>query len=108
MTSTAPSTKRLESSTPSETAIRWPTTELLLSVQRPPQRGRIDADHPGRDRPAFAFGQQPVRHVELFRRQSARPAHTLSAPPGRPYPRLGSFADQLALELGKGGEHAKD
>jgi hypothetical protein len=30
MTSTAPSTKRLESSTPSETAIRWPTTELLL------------------------------------------------------------------------------
>ena len=28
--STAPSTKRLESSTPSETAIRWPTTELLL------------------------------------------------------------------------------
>src|SRR3954453_2977305 len=31
MTSTAPSTKRLESSTPSETAIRWPTTELLLS-----------------------------------------------------------------------------
>src|SRR3954464_6441036 len=32
MTSTAPSTKRLESSTPSETAIRWPTTELLLST----------------------------------------------------------------------------
>src|SRR4051812_43874028 len=32
MTSTAPSTKRLESSTPSETAIRWPTTELLLSL----------------------------------------------------------------------------
>src|SRR5215207_5244610 len=31
MTSTAPSTKRLERSTPSETAIRWPTTELLLS-----------------------------------------------------------------------------
>src|SRR4051794_30790544 len=30
MTSTAPSTKQLESSTPSETAIRWPTTELLL------------------------------------------------------------------------------
>src|SRR3954471_6240332 len=30
MTSTAPSTKRLERSTPSETAIRWPTTELLL------------------------------------------------------------------------------
>src|SRR3954471_14800106 len=30
MTSTAPSTKRLESSTPSETAVRWPTTELLL------------------------------------------------------------------------------
>src|SRR3954468_16710629 len=28
--STGPSTKRLESSTPSETAIRWPTTELLL------------------------------------------------------------------------------
>src|SRR3954469_21522456 len=49
-----------------------------------------------------------MRQVKLFRRQSARPAHTLSAPPGRPYPRLGSFADQLALELGKGGEHAKD
>src|SRR4051795_12019172 len=32
MTSTAPSTKRLESSTPSETAIRWPTTELLLRI----------------------------------------------------------------------------
>src|SRR3982750_3621034 len=31
MTSTPPSTKRLERSTPSETAIRWPTTELLLS-----------------------------------------------------------------------------
>src|SRR3954449_12462879 len=30
MTSTAPSTKRLESSTPSETAIRRPTTKLLL------------------------------------------------------------------------------
>src|SRR3954467_9523126 len=34
MTSTAPSTKRLESSTPSETAIRWPTTELLLRWAR--------------------------------------------------------------------------
>src|SRR5215207_8227596 len=34
MTSTAPSTRRLERSTPSETAIRWPTTELLLSVDR--------------------------------------------------------------------------
>src|SRR3954451_21694135 len=33
MTSTAPSTKRLERSTPSETAIRWPTTELLLSCE---------------------------------------------------------------------------
>src|SRR4051812_34984946 len=32
MTSTAPSTRRLERSTPSETAIRWPTTELLLSA----------------------------------------------------------------------------
>src|SRR3954462_5166443 len=31
MTSTAPPTKRLERSTPSETAIRWPTTELLPS-----------------------------------------------------------------------------
>ena len=29
---TAPSTKRVESSTPSETAIRWPTTDLLLST----------------------------------------------------------------------------
>src|SRR3954462_1048735 len=40
MTSTAPSTKRLESSTPSETAIRWPTTELLLSLKciGPPRR----------------------------------------------------------------------
>src|SRR3954454_18779337 len=34
MTSTAPSTRRLERSTPSETAIRWPTTELLLSSAR--------------------------------------------------------------------------
>src|SRR3954467_14086827 len=32
MTSTAPSTKRLESSIPNEAAIRWPTTELLLST----------------------------------------------------------------------------
>src|SRR3954469_23683463 len=34
MTSTAPSTRRLERSTPSETAIRWPTTELLLRCHR--------------------------------------------------------------------------
>src|SRR3954451_14107285 len=34
MTSTAPSTRRLERSTPSETAIRWPTTELLLSAEQ--------------------------------------------------------------------------
>src|SRR4051812_47954069 len=42
MTSTAPSTRRLERSTPSETAIRWPTTELLL---RTPLAGRrLSAD----------------------------------------------------------------
>src|SRR4051794_32587924 len=40
MTSTAPSTKRLESSTPSETAIRWPTTELLLSPARQGEQNR--------------------------------------------------------------------
>src|SRR3954454_15330875 len=42
MTSTAPSTRRLERSTPSETAIRRPTTELLvkrqLSGAKPPSR----------------------------------------------------------------------
>src|SRR3954465_14407012 len=41
MTSTAPSTRRLERSTPSETAIRWPTTELLLS---PWQSGAVRRD----------------------------------------------------------------
>src|SRR4051812_16224647 len=40
MTSTAPSTRRLERSTPSETAIRWPTTELLLSDPDGPDRAR--------------------------------------------------------------------
>ena len=68
----------------------------------------IDADHPGRDRPAFALGQQPMRQSSLFRRQGARPANTLPAPPCGPYPCLGSFADQFALELGEGGENAED
>jgi hypothetical protein len=48
----------------------------------------MDPDHPGRDRPAFALGQQPMRHVELFWRQGARRANTLSAPPGDPHPCL--------------------
>ena len=34
--------------------------------------------------------------------------NTLSAPPGGPHPRLCSFTDQLALELGEGSEHAED
>src|SRR4051794_18228059 len=48
MTSTAPSTKRLESSTPSETAIRGPTTELLLS--------QADQGGPGMTRARFIAG----------------------------------------------------
>src|SRR3954451_13469330 len=45
MTSTAPSTKRLESSTPSETAIRWPTTELLLSLTDAFCREHLNEDY---------------------------------------------------------------
>src|SRR3954468_20185267 len=52
MTSTAPSTKRLERSTPSETAIRWPTTELLLRLV-----DRSSSD-PIRQRPRADCGQK--------------------------------------------------
>src|SRR3954449_7460708 len=81
MTSTAPSTKRLESSTPSETAIRWPTTELLLRSARTaqtrwtrhcaPVRQRANTvEHgPGRIDEAVAFARQRLsRGCLLFRR----------------------------------------
>src|SRR3954462_5118192 len=66
MTSTAPSTKRLESSTPSETAIRWPTTELLLRRGRP--RAALDVAPPGR------LGPRAVRAGVLPRDDPRGPA----------------------------------
>src|SRR4051812_43394925 len=55
----------------------------LSPLEVSPQRLGIDADHPCRDRLPLAIGQQPVREVELFRRQRARPADMLPPPPRR-------------------------
>src|SRR4051794_2639890 len=77
MTSTAPSTKQLESSTPSETAIRWPTTELLLS-----SLGRRGPPALGQGRPALQF--TPAKQAGGV--QAAQRQRTLRAAVERNHP----------------------
>src|SRR4051794_40955439 len=67
MTSTAPSTRRLERSTPSETAIRWPTTELLLrrGVARATSTA-ADLLRGGALKPPYWLGLVPGRQAQTL------------------------------------------
>src|SRR3954454_23631663 len=74
MASTAPSTKRLESSTPSETAIRWPTTELLLSSKAGAGQGASRCSSARTYHPRKAAGGQASQSVREGGVRGAKPS----------------------------------
>jgi hypothetical protein len=47
-------------------------------------------------------------HLELVPAEHRRPAAVAAAGPGGGQPSVGPFADEVAFELGRGGEHVED
>ena len=77
-------------------------------AQPPSQCSRVHADHPRGFRLALALTNQTPRQIQFIRIEPGRAAEALAAPPSGRHAGPCPLANQLALKLREGGEHAED